>query len=162
MGKGRPDGIRAGGKEDWNNTEKSAIITGDWKTRKHLSESEQIIQEIGEGVSMYQQVEEIFHLMVRYAILVLEAVGVVVILVNTIRSIGQRLKQDKDTSRWTLTEGISSGLGFLLSSEVLKTIVAPDWKEIGMTCAILAMRAGMTFLIKWEERESEKQEEKQH
>ncbi len=109
---------------------------------------------------MYQQIEEIFHLMVRYAILVLEAVGVVVILVNTIRSIGQRLKQDKDTSRWTLTEGISSGLGFLLSSEVLKTIVAPDWKEIGMTCAILAMRAGMTFLIKWEERQGEKQEEK--
>ncbi len=101
---------------------------------------------------MYEQIEEIFRMIVNYAILVLEAVGALVILVNTVRSLGQRLKQDKDASRGTLTEGISSGLSFLLSSEVLKTIVAPNWKEIGMTCAILAMRAGMTVLIKWEEK----------
>ena len=101
---------------------------------------------------MYELIEEIFRLIVNYAILVLEAVGAMVIVVNTVRSIGQRLKQDKDTSRGTLTEGISSGLSFLLSSEVLKTIVAPDWNSIGMTCAILAMRAGMTVLIKWEEK----------
>ena len=102
---------------------------------------------------MLHQIEELFQLVVRYAILVLEAVGVIVILVNTLRSIGQRLKKDRRHSRETLTEGISSGLGFLLSSEVLKTIVAPDWKEIGMTCAVLAMRAAMIFLIKWEEKQ---------
>ena len=92
--------------------------------------------------------------------LILEAIGAIVILVNTMRSIGQRLKKDKIQSRGTLTEGISSGLGFLLSSEVLKTIVAPDWKEIGMTCAVLAMRAAMTVLIKWEERQEPNQMEK--
>ena len=102
---------------------------------------------------MLHQIEVFFQLVVRYAILVLEAVGVIVILVNTLRSIGLRLKKDRGHSRETLTEGISSGLGFLLSSEVLKTIVAPDWKEIGMTCAVLAMRAAMTVLIKWEEKQ---------
>ncbi|MBR2822395.1 MAG: DUF1622 domain-containing protein [Clostridia bacterium] len=101
---------------------------------------------------MYEQLEEIFRLIVNYAILILEALGALVILVNTVRSIGQRFGRNKDASRETLTEGISSGLSFLLSSEVLKTIVAPDWKEIGMTCAVLAMRAGMTVLIKWEEK----------
>ena len=101
---------------------------------------------------MYEQWEEIFRLIVNYAILILEALGALVILVNTVRSIGQRFGRNKDASRETLTEGISSGLSFLLSSEVLKTIVAPDWKEIGMTCAVLAMRAGMTVLIKWEEK----------
>ena len=100
---------------------------------------------------MYEHVEHLFRLALNYAILVLEAVGAMVIMVNTVRSIGQRLRQNRDASRGTLTEGISSGLSFLLSSEVLKTIVAPGWKEIGMTCAILAMRAGMTVLIKWEE-----------
>ena len=100
---------------------------------------------------MYEHVEHLFRLALNYAILVLEAVGAMVIRVNTVRSIGQRLRQNRDASRGTLTEGISSGLSFLLSSEVLKTIVAPGWKEIGMTCAILAMRAGMTVLIKWEE-----------
>ena len=101
---------------------------------------------------MYQEIEELFKLIVRYLILTLEALGAMVIVVNTCRSLVQRLKQDRKRSRGTLTDGISSGLGFLLSSEVLKTIVAPDWKEIGMTCAVLAMRAGMTFLIKWEEK----------
>ena len=101
---------------------------------------------------MYEHVEHLFRLVLNYAILVLEAVGALVIMVNTVRSIGQRLRQNRDASRGTLTEGISSGLSFLLSSEVLKTIVAPGWKEIGMTCAILAMRAGMTVLIKWEEK----------
>lgn len=107
---------------------------------------------------MYHEIEEIFKLIVRYAVLILEAIGAVVILVNTVRSIGQRLRNNKAQSRGTLTEGISSGLGFLLSSEVLRTIVAPDWKEIGMTCAVLAMRAVMTILIKWEE----KQERESH
>ena len=107
---------------------------------------------------MYHEIEEIFKVVVRYAVLILEAIGAVVILVNTVRSIGQRLKNNKALSRGTLTEGISSGLGFLLSSEVLRTIVAPDWKEIGMTCAVLAMRAVMTILIKWEE----KQERESH
>ena len=102
---------------------------------------------------MLEVFEEVFETVFRYAILILEAIGAIVILVNTVRSIGQRLKHDRVQSRGTLTEGISSGLGFLLSSEVLRTIVAPDWKEIGMTCAVLAMRAAMTVLIKWEERQ---------
>ena len=104
---------------------------------------------------MLEIFEDAFEIVVRYAILILEGIGAIVILV-----VGQRLKKDKIQSRGTLTEGISSGLGFLLSSEVLKTIVAPDWKEIGMTCAVLAMRAAMTVLIKWEERQEPNQMEK--
>ena len=108
---------------------------------------------------MYQQVEEIFMTFIRYVILILEGLGAAVILLNTLRSVGQWLKKDKVLSRNILTEGISSGLSFLLSSEVLKTIVAPDWREIGMTCAVLAMRAAMTVLIKWEEKQEEEREE---
>jgi len=48
--------------------------------------------------------------------------------------------------------GASSGRvkRLLLGSEVLKTIVAPGWTDIGMTCAIILMRAGVTVLLKWE------------
>ena len=53
-------------------------------------------------------------------------------------------------SRHMLADGISTALSFLLASEVMKTIIAPDWSDIGMTCAILVMRAGMTVLIHWE------------
>lgn len=105
---------------------------------------------------MYETIESALHLVLRYAILLLEFVGSLVILVNTVRSLFQRLKHNPNRSRLLLTEGISSGLSFLLSSEILKTIVAPGWREIGMTSAVLIMRAAMTVLVKWEERQENK------
>ena len=47
-------------------------------------------------------------------------------------------------------QGAMEALNLLLGSEVLKTIVAPGWTDIGMTCAIILMRAGVTVLLKWE------------
>ena len=104
---------------------------------------------------MYETIESFFHLFLRYTILLLELVGALVIVVNTGRSLFARLKRNSGKSRLLLTEGISSGLSFLLSSEILKTIVAPDWKEIGMTSVVLLMRAAMTFLVKWEEKQEQ-------
>ncbi len=107
---------------------------------------------------MLENFEAAIKMLIELAILLLEGFGAIVILVNTFISLVRRLKRDKKESRETLTEGISFGLSFLLSSEVLKTIVAPGWKEIGMTCAVLLMRAGMTFLIKWEEKQEREEE----
>ena len=102
---------------------------------------------------MYQQIEQIFQMAVRWAILILEAFGAGVILVNTFRAIVQMVQKSRKASRLTLFEGIASGLTFLLSSEVLKTIIAPDWNDVGITCAVLVMRAGVTVLIRWEEKQ---------
>ena len=49
-----------------------------------------------------------------------------------------------------MAEGIATALSFLLGGEALKTIIAPDWMDLGMTAAILAMRAAMSVLIHWE------------
>ena len=57
-----------------------------------------------------------------------------------------------------LSTGITTALSFLLGGEVLKTIVAPDWKDIGMTCAILLMRAAVTVLLHWEHQQEEPEE----
>ena len=115
---------------------------------------------------MFDQIEGIFQLVVSYGILLLDAVGAVVIMIYSIRSIICLCKKKSDMSRHVMTEGITTGLSFLLGSEVLKTIVAPDWSAIGMTCAILLIRAAVTILVRWEnkvEREveaNEKQPEK--
>ena len=60
------------------------------------------------------------------------------------------LFRERHKSKHILYDGISTALTFLLGSEILKTIVAPDWSDIGMTCAVLLMRAAMTLLIHWE------------
>ena len=58
-----------------------------------------------------------------------------------------------------MAEGIATALSFLLGSEVLKTIIAPDWMDLGMTAAILAMRAAMSVLIHWETHHEPKPEQ---
>ena len=81
--------------------------------------------------------------------LILEAVGAVIIFVSAIRALMCAVKQ-RGKSRIVFSEGIATALNFLLGSEVLKTIIAPDWRDIGMTCAIIVMRAAMALLLHWE------------
>ena len=99
---------------------------------------------------MFEAVEEIFQLVLNYVITGVEMIGALIILVYTVLALIHLLQKKHEASRSTLTTGISTGLSFLLASEVLKTIIAPDWSAIGMTCAILLMRAGMTLLVHWE------------
>ena len=98
---------------------------------------------------MFETLEELFVHIVNYCILAVEAVGVAIILITAVRALAVVFR-DRGKSRHMLADGITTALSFLLASEVMKTIVAPDWKDIGMTCAILLMRAGMTVLIHWE------------
>ena len=103
----------------------------------------------GEGDTMYIHLEELFHTIVNYAILILEGVGVVILLAYAARAIAGVFRSTNH-SKSLLAEGITTALSFLLGGEVLKTIVAPDWRAIGMTCAILLMRAAVTVLLHWE------------
>jgi len=115
---------------------------------------------------MYHAIEGIFKAAVQYGILILEAIGAVIIFISAIRTLVGMMKKNPD-SKIELAEGIATALSFLLGSEALKTIIAPDWKDIGMTCAILLMRAAMSLLIHWETKamlkiEEEEKKIKQH
>ena len=88
------------------------------------------------------------------SIFVVEAVGVVILLIYTVRALVAIFKSIHSCKR-LLSEGITTSLSFLLVGEVLKTIIAPDWKDIGMTCAILLMRAAVTVLLHWERQHEE-------
>ena len=107
---------------------------------------------------MYETLEHSFANIVGYCIMAVEAVGVAILLVTAVRALVE-LFRDRKKSRHLLAEGITTALSFLLTSEVMNTIVAPDWKDIGMTCAILLMRAGMTVLVQWEHTHEIKEEE---
>ncbi len=98
---------------------------------------------------MFEILEGAFETIVRYGIMLLEGVGVVVLLVAAVKAL-VGLFTDRGRSKQEMAEGITTALSFLLGGEVLKTIVAPDWREIGMTCAILLMRAAISVLLFWE------------
>ncbi len=99
---------------------------------------------------MYEFFEQTFDLLVRYGILLLEMASSLVILVFFVKSVWFLIRRDHERSHSSMAEGITTALTLLLGSEVLRTIIAPDWKGIGMTCAILLMRAGVTLLLRWE------------
>ena len=98
---------------------------------------------------MYELLEEIFFTVVAYSILILEIIGAVIILISGVKALVVLLN-GKGDCKMVMGEGIATALSFLLGGEALKTIIAPDWKDIGMTCAILLMRAAMSVLIHWE------------
>lgn len=52
----------------------------------------------------------------------------------------EKLLSDEDT-RITLAKGLAMGLEFKLSSEILRTVVVREWKEISIVAGIILLRA---------------------
>ena len=93
------------------------------------------------------------------AILLFEFIGVGIIIFSGIRGFFLYIRRSPDT-KLTLAKGLAMGLEFKLGSEILRTVVVRDWKEIGIVAGIIALRAALTFLIHWEIKEEEKSEKK--
>ena len=99
--------------------------------------------------------QEILHLIVELAILIFEYIGVGVILCAGIRGILNYIRRNPST-RLDLAKGLAMGLEFKMGSEILRTVVVREWKEIGIVAGIIALRAALTFLLHWEIKEEEK------
>ena len=90
-------------------------------------------------MAVYEFFETIMEHLVEVAILIFEFIGVIVIIMS-----GLKL---------TLAQGLAVGLEFKLCSEILKTVTVRDFKEIATVAGIIALRAALTFLIHWEIKE---------
>ncbi len=65
------------------------------------------------------------------AILLFEFIGVGIIIFSGIRGFFLYIRRSPDT-KLTLAKGLAMGLEFKLGSEILRTVVVRDWKEIGI------------------------------
>ena len=52
----------------------------------------------------------------------------------------EKLLSDEDT-RITLAKGLAMGLEFKLGSEILRTVIVREWKEISIVAGIILLRA---------------------
>ena len=93
--------------------------------------------------------------LVEISILIFEFIGVGIIIVSGIHGFYLYLKKSPDT-KLALAKGLAMGLEFKLGSEILRTVVVREWKEIGIVAGIIALRAALTFLLHWEIKEEEK------
>ncbi len=99
---------------------------------------------------MLETAEHVLDLIIHYSVLILEFIGAALILYRSACAVVSLFRRMTKSCHKFLTEGITTGLSFLLASEVLKTIIDRDWTSIGMTCAILLMRAAISILVHWE------------
>ena len=91
--------------------------------------------------------ENVMNNIVQVAILFFEFVGVIVIILSGLKGFYNYVR------RVTLAQGLAVGLEFKLCSEILKTVIVRDWKEIVTVAGIIGLRAALTFLIHWEIKE---------
>lgn len=94
------------------------------------------------------------------AIIIFEFIGVAVIIYSGIRSFLKYLCHSNDTKIY-LAKGLAMGLEFKMGSEILRTVVVREWKEILIVAGIIALRASLTFLIHWEIKQEEKDRKKE-
>ena len=99
--------------------------------------------------------ETLLHSFVNLAMLLFEYIGVGVITYAGIQGLVNYMRKAPDT-RLVLAQGLAMGLEFKLGSEILRTVVVRDWREIGTVAGIIVLRAALTFLIHWEIKEEEK------
>ena len=100
--------------------------------------------------------------LVECGILIFEYIGVGVIICTSLVSLYKYVTRRPDT-RIYLAKGLAMGLEFKLGSEILRTVVVREWKEIAIVAGIIALRAALTFLIHWEIRQEDKEvEDKLH
>lgn len=91
------------------------------------------------------------------AIILFEFIGVAIIIWSGITGFLKWLRHEGDTGVY-LAHGLAMGLEFKMGSEILRTVIVREWKEIGIVAGIIALRAALTFLLHWEIKEEEKAE----
>ncbi|MBE5944255.1 MAG: DUF1622 domain-containing protein [Lachnospiraceae bacterium] len=103
--------------------------------------------------------ENILELIVEIGILIFEFIGVGVIIWTSLVSLSKYVRRKEDT-RIYLAKGLAMGLEFKLGSEILRTVVVREWKEIAIVAGIILLRATLTFLIHWEIKQEELAEQR--
>ena len=103
---------------------------------------------------MFESIEEVFGLIVNYAVLLCELAGVSVLIVTLIKSFIGWIRK-KDDIRLYLAQGIALALEFKLGGEVLRTVIVREWNELMILGAIILLRGALTFLIHWEIKKEE-------
>ena len=109
-------------------------------------------------MELYQTLENLVKWMAEYSIILFEVVGLIVIAVAGVLGVVNYIRRDPLT-RLKLAKGMAMGLEFKLGGEILRTVVVRDLSEIMIVGAIILLRAALTFLIHWEIKNEEEDNE---
>ena len=108
-----------------------------------------------------QTLEELLHHTIEVCIILMELIGVCVMVVTAINCFIRWIRKDMEIGL-RLAQGIALALEFKLGGEVLRTILARSFEELGVIACVIALRAALTFLLHWEVKEEHEEDENGH
>ncbi|MBR3778141.1 MAG: DUF1622 domain-containing protein [Clostridia bacterium] len=107
--------------------------------------------------------EYILHDIARVSALTLELIGVLIIIVGSVKSLfhlGQGLIRHRTINIVIeLGKTLALALEFKMGAEIIKTVIVHDLTELAVLGIVIAIRALLAFLIHWEMK-MEKNDEK--
>ena len=95
---------------------------------------------------MMEFIQMILSYIANISILIVEFIGLAVILTSVVRAVLSYLKNSPFT-RLNLAEGMATALGFILSGEIIRTIIVHTISEIIIVASIIVIHLALTFLI---------------
>ncbi len=102
-----------------------------------------------------QIVEHYFELVIEWAVILCDVIGVVMIVLTAVRGVFAWIRK-KPEARLIAAEGIAIALTFKMGGEVLRTAIVREWQELLILGAIVLLRAIMAFIIHFEIRSEKK------
>ena len=102
-----------------------------------------------------QTVQTYFEMIIEWAVLLCELIGVVMIVLTAIRGVIAWIRKNPH-ARLIAAEGIAIALTFKMGGEVLRTVIVRDWQELLILGAVVLLRVVMAIIIHFEIR-SERQ-----
>lgn len=79
--------------------------------------------------------------------------GILMVLRDFMLEIFSDEPQSKRLMRQKLGSYLILGLEFFIAADIIRTIIRPDWNEIGMLAAIIAIRTVLSYFLGMELRE---------
>ena len=97
---------------------------------------------------------------INWVVLAISLVGSAVIIwgiLLTIKDFVSDLLSDDPQSKRLMRQKLGSylilGLEFFIAADIIRTIIRPDWNDIGMLAAIIAIRTVLSYFLGMELRE---------
>lgn len=113
--------------------------------------------------------EELIEIVLEIVVPVLELAGVFIVaeaaVASFIRYIYALIARRRIHVKGRLAAGLLLGLEFMMTAEILKTIVVRDWKDLLVLGGVVILRAVLAFELKMEEkeeREEDREEQEAH
>ena len=79
--------------------------------------------------------------------------GIILVLKDFLLELFSDDPQGKRRMRQKLGSYLILGLEFFIAADIIRTIIRPDWNEIGMLAAIIAIRTVLSYFLGMELKE---------